>query len=266
MKRFFCAAVLIALCGQTSLAEEVVQNEKAQQEPQLTWEGPYGGVYGASTTGKATGTHSTGSYSPYSIDANTANTNIGFFLGYNHSAGPVIIGLEANMQDRVAEDKSSSLWNGKINYDKLREYKLRLGYPSGQFLPYTFYGGGSVEISWSAYPTTVRTYSNYRTMGIGLDYKVNDSLFVGLEYAKSSVDIAYLSWNEDTDLSAIRFRVGYQFQLQTMINPTPPKPNTQPTTPEAPKAEPNNALADSVTVKAGIVAVRKWMAEGKGKG
>ena len=212
MKRFFCAAVLIALCGQTSFAEEVVQNEKAQQEPQLTWEGPYGGVYGASTTGKATGTHSTGSYSPYSIDANTANTNIGFFLGYNHSAGPVIIGLEANMQDRVAEDKSSSAWSGKVNYDKLREYKLRLGYPSGQFLPYTFYGGGSVEISWSAYPTTVRTYSNYRTMGIGLDYKVNDSLFVGLEYAKSSVDISYPStWKEDTDLSAIRFRVGYQF-------------------------------------------------------
>ena len=59
-----------------------------------------------------------------------------------------------------------------------------------------------------------------------------------------------------------------------MTNPTPPKPNTQPTPPEAPKAEPNNALADSVTVKAGVVAVRQWMAEaeaeaeakGKGKG
>ena len=51
-----------------------------------------------------------------------------------------------------------------------------------------------------------------------------------------------------------------------MTNPTLPKPNTQPTTPEAPKAEPNNALADSVTVKAGIVAVKQWMAEGKGKG
>ena len=41
--------------------------------------------------------------------------------------------------------------------------------------------------------------------------------------------------------------------------------NTQPTTPEATKAEPS-ALADSVAVRAGIVAVRKWMAEGKGKG
>ena len=40
---------------------------------------------------------------------------------------------------------------------------------------------------------------------------------------------------------------------------------TQPTTPEAPKAEPS-ALADSITVKAGIVAVRQWMAEGKGSG
>ena len=51
-----------------------------------------------------------------------------------------------------------------------------------------------------------------------------------------------------------------------MTNPTPPKPNTQPTTPEAPIPDPNNALADSVTVKAGVVAVRQWMAEGKGKG
>ena len=48
------------------------------------------------------------------------------------------------------------------------------------------------------------------------------------------------------------------------VNPTPSKPNTQPTSTEAPKAEPNNALAESVTVKAGIVAVRQWMAEGKG--
>ena len=40
----------------------------------------------------------------------------------------------------------------------------------------------------------------------------------------------------------------------------------RPTPPEAPKAEPNNALADSVTVRAGVVAVRQWMAEGKGKG
>ena len=46
-----------------------------------------------------------------------------------------------------------------------------------------------------------------------------------------------------------------------VTNPTPPKPNTQPTTPEALTAKPNNALADSVTVRAGVVAVRRWMAE-----
>ena len=34
---------------------------------------------------------------------------------------------------------------------------------------------------------------------------------------------------------------------------------------DAPKAEPS-PLADSVTVKAGIVAVKQWMAEGKAKG
>jgi hypothetical protein len=34
-----------------------------------------------------------------------------------------------------------------------------------------------------------------------------------------------------------------------MTNSTPPKPNTQPTTPEAPQTEPS-PLADSVTVKA----------------
>ena len=49
-----------------------------------------------------------------------------------------------------------------------------------------------------------------------------------------------------------------------MTNTTPPKPNTLPTTPETPIAEPN-ALAESLTVKAGVVAVRQWMAEGKTK-
>ena len=38
-----------------------------------------------------------------------------------------------------------------------------------------------------------------------------------------------------------------------VTNPTPPKPNTQPTTPEALTAKPNNALADSVTVRAGPI-------------
>mgnify|MGYP006090993903 CR=1 FL=1 len=50
-----------------------------------------------------------------------------------------------------------------------------------------------------------------------------------------------------------------------ILQSKPPKPNTLPTKPKAPKAEPN-VLADSVTVKAGIVAVRQWMAEGKAKG
>ena len=44
-----------------------------------------------------------------------------------------------------------------------------------------------------------------------------------------------------------------------MTNSTPPKPNTQPTTPKAPIAEPSK-LAESVTVKAGIIALRQWMA------
>ena len=52
----------------------------------------------------------------------------------------------------------------------------------------------------------------------------------------------------------------------TNANPTPPKPTTQPTTPDAPKAEPS-PLAESVTVGAGIVVVQQWMALGcKGKG
>ena len=38
--------------------------------------------------------------------------------------------------------------------------------------------------------------------------------------------------------------------------------NAPPRTPNPPKAEPN-ALSESVTVKAGIVAVRQWMAEVK---
>ena len=50
-----------------------------------------------------------------------------------------------------------------------------------------------------------------------------------------------------------------------MTDHPPPKQNAPPRTPNPPKAEPN-ALAESLTVKAGVVAVRKWMAEGKAKG
>ena len=44
-----------------------------------------------------------------------------------------------------------------------------------------------------------------------------------------------------------------------------PMAQIKPTTPDTPKAEPSPS-ADSVTVRAGVVAVRQWMAEGKGKG
>ena len=49
-----------------------------------------------------------------------------------------------------------------------------------------------------------------------------------------------------------------------MTNHPPPKQNAPPRTPNSPKAEPN-PLAESLTVKAGVVAVRQWMAEGKTK-
>ena len=62
-------------------------------------------------------------------------------------------------------------------------------------------------------------------------------------------------------VSSYAFLIGAAWNDQ----PTPPKPNTQPTAHDAPKAQPN-ALADSVTVRAGIVPVRQWMASGKAKG
>ena len=138
-------------------------------------------------------------------------TNVGLFVGYNYNLSPVIIGLEVGLQDKLAEDPSSSEWACKVTYDSLREYKIKAGYPMDQMLPYAFYGGGSMKIAWSAYTDTM-SYSGYKTMGVGVDYLLNQNVILGFEYAKSSVDISYSDgFTDDTDLTAMRIRIGYHF-------------------------------------------------------
>ena len=188
-------------CSSVALASE-------QTDP---WSGLYGGLTYSSSKIDATGTKS-GSAS-YSVDADNDNTNVGLFVGYNYNLSPVIIGLEVGLQDKLAEDPSVPDLVGKVTYDSLIEYKIKAGYPMDQILPYAFYGGGSMKIAWSAYNTS-QSYSGYRTMGVGVDYLLNQNVILGFEYAKSSVDIIYsdqnsLGYIDDTDLTAMRIRIGY---------------------------------------------------------
>jgi len=190
-------------CSSVALASE-------QTDP---WSGLYGGLTYSASKIDATGTKS-GSAS-YSVDADNGNTNVGFFVGYNFNLSPVIIGLEVGLQDKLAEDPSPPDLEGKVTYGSLREYKIKAGYPMGQMLPYAFYGGGGMKIAWSGYHTS-QTYSGYKTMGVGVDYLLYQNVILGFEYAKSSVDIIYsdivsLGYTDDTDLEAMRIRIGYHF-------------------------------------------------------
>ena len=171
------------------------------------WSGLYGGLTYSSSKIDATGTKP-GSAS-YSVDADNGNTNVGLFVGYNYNLSPVIIGLEVGLQDELAEDPSSSEWAGKATYDSLGEIKIKAGYTMDQILPYAFYGSGSMRIAWSEFITS-QSYSGYKTMGVGVDYLLNQNVILGFEYANSSVDISYSDgFRDDTDLTAMRIRIGY---------------------------------------------------------
>ncbi len=139
-----------------------------------------------------------------------ANTAFGAFAGYNFQHGAFVYGGE------VAVDSGGIGTAGTdLKYGPMVDVKARAGYAFGRALAYgvvgrsfaTFHDPNSPQMNYS-YPGGGFVY------GAGLDYKINDQLFVGVEYLVR--DLAGGSDSDDTfeiksNIQSVQLRVGWKF-------------------------------------------------------
>lgn len=138
-----------------------------------------------------------------------ANTAFGVFAGYNFQRGAFVYGGEAAIDTGGIGTAGTNL-----QYGPIIDVKARAGYAFGQALLYGVVGG-----SFATFETpNAMPVPNYPggglVYGAGLDYRINDQLFVGVEYLIR--DLAGASDSEATyeiksNIQSAQLRVGWKF-------------------------------------------------------
>ena len=212
MKRFFCAAVLIALCGQTSFAEEVVQNEKAHD-----WSGPYIGLQGS--FGKVTGSDysnnvviSYGSDTSYSRDDST----VGVYLGYRKQIAKTVLGIEVS---RYNGNQDRETINGTVFYGNTyttNQVALSVGRAFDTLLISASAGKNYSDSTMDGDPFGLGTLGYTSTaVSVNLDKALQNKMLIGASY--SLINIPRTAWGSNSSISteqinrSVSIRVGYQF-------------------------------------------------------
>lgn len=138
------------------------------------------------------------------FESSTSGVAGGAFLGFNHQAGPLILGVEGSVLDAdlftafyspfyPTEDK----YNIKTSYFVMA--KARIGYPFYQWLIYINGGwaGGPADLTLKDTVHDIKASSspwvNGWTVGAGLSYKLSQYFSAGLAY-----DFIQLNMNNES--------------------------------------------------------------------
>ena len=149
----------------------------------------------------------------YHTETDSEKRNLGYFLGYNFYLNNFFIGAETNFQENIGKDQSIAGLNGSVTYEKMKEAKLKIGYNYDYFDFFIYLGGCDIDTTWTAYHSDPSKINNYYTRGIGLDYKMTDNFFLGLNFDETTFDIFYTEslYLEEVHKRSLRLRFGYLF-------------------------------------------------------
>ena len=212
MKRFFCAAVLIAFCGQTSLAEEVVQNEKAHD-----WSGPYIGLqgsFGALTRSDYLNNviQSYGSDTSYSRDYRDA----GVYIGYRKQIDKTVLGLELSRNNGSTERETI---NGSLFYADTttsNQLTVSVGHAFDTLLISVSAGKVYSDATMDGDPFGLGVISYTSTYGsLNLEKSLKNNILIGGSY--KVIDTPRVAWSRSKPNStdqmnhSFSIRLGYQF-------------------------------------------------------
>ena len=150
---------------------------------------------------------------PYYTSTDAEKKNLGFFLGYNFYLDNFLLGLETSFQENIGKDTDISGFDGSVTYEKLREVKFNFGYNYSDFVFFIYLGTGEAHPVWTAYQNDPTFIREYWTRGFGIDYKLTENYFIGLNFDETTFDINYLTSNyvEEVQKQSTRLRFGYIF-------------------------------------------------------
>ena len=168
------------------------------------WSGVYAGAAASSNSGNMDYDNN-GNVTAYAMSTSPL---YGAFAGYNMQNGAMVYGVE--LAYSVGELSFDGYPDDFIN--SFFDAKVRVGYAAGQALIYAVAGGTAGQYIEEEDPYFIDfTGINY---GVGVDYKINDKMFAGIEYLMRDVGGEYRDYpleRGDFQTQSIQARIGYKF-------------------------------------------------------
>lgn len=165
----------------------------------VDWTGFYGGL------GVMGGTGEVQPGPTFDLDDNSIGLE--GFVGYQHAVGDFVLGGEFAFSTAEFDNTTFPTLS---NYSDILDLKVKLGYAAGRWMPYLVAGRSQVTgtAAGTGYNSTGYSY------GVGVNYAVNDKLFVGAELLDRKLNGAGDSSkysNTDLDIRTIAVRVAWKF-------------------------------------------------------
>lgn len=165
----------------------------------VDWTGFYGGL------GVMGGTGEVQPGPTFDLDDN--NIGLEGFVGYDHAVGDFVLGGEFGYSTAKF---NNTAWPPLSNYSDILDLKVKLGYAAGRWMPYLVVGRSQVTGTGDGASYDSVGYN----FGVGVNYAVNDNLFVGGELLDRKMNGNGNSKkysNTDLDIRTIAVRVAWKF-------------------------------------------------------
>lgn len=191
--------------GPTVVGTDPVPEAMPAPVSSVDWSGPYAGLSYGRTSGNM-------DMVPFGLFDYTDGHATGGFLGYNLQRGKLVYGGElsyASVSGMVFADTSLG---GNDTVDSLLELRGRVGYSLGNALIYGSFGltKGNYTLNTIDKPTASGT-----SLGLGLDYKMTEQIFVGLDYTRRKMDGTNENpgntFDFESPINSVTLRVGLSF-------------------------------------------------------
>lgn len=190
--------------GPVAVASDPVPGVMANPTPVTDWSGPYVGL----SYGRFSGDFSTPTGLGTALFDYESSTAVGAFVGYNFQRGQMVYGAELG----YSKPSMLILADGDDVLDSLIDLRGRVGYSVGKALIYGAlgYSRADLTINGTDNPTVSGT-----SLGVGVDLKVSQKLFVGLDYTSRNLsgtnENPGNTFDMDTTVKSVGLRVGLSF-------------------------------------------------------
>jgi outer membrane immunogenic protein len=222
MKRIVPAGIAMSLLTGSALAADLPLQDQAPYYPApiFTWTGLYAGINGGLSFGGFTNGGS-------SFFGSTGGGMIGGTVGYNYQSGPLVVGVEADL-DWADINGSAAPFPGisaNATINESNSIRARLGYSFDRAMVYVTGGWAGAIVSgdvnnFVSRPNLIINESHYMNgyaLGAGVEYSITPRVSVKAEYLFSSLGSNTFfngtvnAINPGVNFSTVRAGVNYHF-------------------------------------------------------